>query len=263
MTRASPLARDTPLILVIGGHDPSGAGIQADIETAASLDCHAVSLVTCLTAQNTGYVAEVISTSASLLRRQFELLRDDLAPFAACKIGLIPTLEVLAVVVDIVRGLPAETPVVLDPVIAAGSGAALMQGEVRARLVEDLWPLCTICTPNAGEARRLAQAVEMDVEALLRRMSGWTLLKGADEATADVRHHLFRDGNLFATYRWPRLGGSYHGSGCTLASALASALAHGKPVATAVAGGLDYTWRALVDPLDIGGAQYLPRRFSR
>lgn len=258
-----PASPTTPLMLVIGGHDPSGAGIQADIETAASLGCHAASLVTCLTAQNTGYVAEVIPTSPALLREQFALLSADLSAFVTCKIGLIPTLDVLAAVIDIVRGLPAATPVVLDPVIAAGSGAALMQDEVRAQLVRELWPLCTVCTPNVGEARRLAQAMEVSVEEWLRTIPGWILLKGADEATDDVVHHLLRDGSLFASYRWPRLSGSYHGSGCTLASAIAAALAHGETVATAVASGLDYTWRSLVHPLDIGGAQYLPRRCRR
>lgn len=263
MTPALPTAPATPLMLVIGGHDPSGAGIQADMETAASLGCHAASLVTCLTAQNTGYVAEVIPTSPDLLRAQFALLNADLSAFAACKIGLIPTREVLAAVVDIVRGLPATTPVVLDPVIAAGSGATLMQDDVRLQLVRELWPLCTVCTPNSGEARRLAQAMEMSVEDWLRTLPGWILLKGADEATEDVMHHLLRDGALFASYRWPRLKGSYHGSGCTLASAIAAAMARGTPVATAVASGLDYTWRALVDPVDIGGAQCLPRRLRR
>ncbi len=254
-----------PLILAIGGHDPSGAGIQADIETAAAHGCHAASLVTCLTAQNTRCVNEVVPTPPLTLRHQFALLQQDLRAFSACKIGLIPTLEVLHAVIDMLRQLPAGTPVVLDPVIAASSGAALMQDDVRQQLVEHLWPLVTVCTPNRAEARLLASASGAGtIERLLGRTPGWTLMKGADESVApEVVHHLYRDGTCYATYVWPRLDGHFHGSGCTLASAVAANLACGASVASAVGAGLDYTWRALIEPLDIGGAQYLPRRFLR
>jgi hydroxymethylpyrimidine/phosphomethylpyrimidine kinase len=250
-------------VLAIGGHDPSGAGIQADIETAAAHSCHAVSLVTCLTVQNTGCVHEVIPTRASTLRNQFALLQHDLRAFGACKIGLIPTLDVLDAIIAIVQQLPADTAVVLDPVIAAGSGPALMQDEVRQQLVERLWPLVTVCTPNRAEARLLAEANgAANLDTLMQRMGGWTLLKGADDsAGADVVHQLYRDGACYATYSWPRLDGRFHGSGCTLASAIAARLASGHTVASAVGAGLAYTWRTLLHPLDIGGVQYLPRRW--
>ena len=257
--------RPTPLVLAVGGHDPSGAGIQADIETAAAFGCHAASLVTCLTTQNTGHVAEVIPTTGAMLLAQFELLTRDLGPIAACKIGLVPTLDSLQAIVTLVARLPATTPVVLDPVLAAGSGGLLTQAAVRRALLDALWPLVSIRTPNGAEAAALARADnEPDPAAWLRTQRGWLLLKGADDASADVVvHRLLRDGRPYAVFRWPRLHGRYHGTGCTLATALASCLAHGATVAVATAAALDYTWRSLLDPLDFGGAQRLPRRLRR
>ena len=252
-----------PLILALGGHDPSGAGIHADIEAAARFGCHAITLVTCLTAQNTGRVDDVIPVPPSLLKRQFELVMADTRPFAACKIGLIPSVDVLLAVCDIVGNLPSGVPVVLDPVIAAGSGSALSSDEVRPALVERLWPLATLRTPNAREARLLAAASGYrDFDELLSGLPGWTLVKGADEQTVDVEHRLYRADRLYANYRWPRVSGSFHGSGCTLGSVIAALLAGGLTMPAAVAQGLEFTWQSVAHALDTGGVQYLPNRQS-
>lgn len=254
----------TPLVLVIGGHDPSGAGIQADIETAAAFGCHAASLVSCLTTQNTGRVVEVIPTAGSTLLAQFELLAADWQGIAACKIGLLPTTESVRAVVALLQRLPRATPVVLDPVIAAGSGAQLMDDAVRRALLAELWPLATVRTPNLQEVAALAAlACASDTAAWRRAQPGWVLVKGADAATPEVVHELDRDGAPYAHSRWPRLPGRFHGTGCTLATAIACELARGASVDAACASGLDYTWRSLLDPLDFGGAQRLPRRRPR
>jgi len=253
-----------PLVLALGGHDPSGAGIQADIETTARFGCHALTLVTCLTAQNTGRVDEVIPVDPSLLRRQFDLVAADTRPISACKIGLIPSLHILRAVRDIVRELPAGVPVVLDPVIAAGSGSALMNDDVRQAMVELLWPIVTLRTPNAREGRFLAAASGHHcLEDLLAHAEAWTLVKGADEQTVDVIHRLYRGAQLYASYRWPRLSGSFHGSGCTLGSAIAALLASGNTLPLAVAQALDFTWHSVANALDVGGAQFLPNRLGR
>ncbi|MGE3772189.1 MAG: hydroxymethylpyrimidine/phosphomethylpyrimidine kinase [Gammaproteobacteria bacterium] len=261
-TRAA--AAETPLVLVIGGHDPSGAGLQADIETAAALGCHAASLVSCLTTQNTGRVAEVIPTAGSTLLAQFGLLVADWPGIAACKIGLVPTVDVVHALAALLRRLPAGTPVVLDPVVAAGSGAELMSAAVRRALLAELWPFATLRTPNREEAAALAAvAGASDTAAWRRSQAGWVLVKGADATTPEVIHELDRDGQLHTRSRWRRLPGQFHGTGCTLATAIACELARGMPVADACAAGLDYTWRCLLDPLDFGGAQQLPRRLPR
>jgi len=253
-----------PLILCLGGHDPSGAGIHADIETTARFGCHAFTLVTCLTAQNTGRVEEVIPVQASFLRRQFDLILADARPVSACKIGLIPSLDVLLAVCEMVRTLPPGIPVVLDPVIAAGSGSSLMNDDVRQAMVAHLWPLVTLRTPNTREAGLLAAASGCQtIDDLLDGAQGWTLVKGADEETADVEHRLYRGSHLYATYRWPRMNGSFHGSGCTLGSAVAALLASDLTLPLAVAQALDFTWHAVANALDIGGVQYLPNRLLR
>lgn len=251
----------TPLLLAIGGHDPSGAGIQADIETAAALGCHAATLVTCLTTQNTARVADVIPTPVATLLAQFELLLADWPAFACCKIGLVPSVGLARGLASLLRQLPSGCPVVLDPVVAAGSGASFMDEALRRVVLDELWPLANLRTPNLHEAAALAAAGgDRAVEHWLVRQTGWVLIKGADAATTDVHHRLERDGCEFASYTWPRRHGRYHGTGCTLATAIAAYVAHGYTLATAVGAALDYTWKCLAEPLDFGGAQCLPRR---
>jgi len=263
-TQRPEVAAETPLVLVIGGHDPSGAGLQADIETAMAFGCHAASLVSCLTTQNTGRVAEIMPTPGSTLLAQFELLVAEWPAIAACKIGLVPSTDIVSALAVLLRRLPAGTPVVLDPVIAAGSGAELTNLAVRRALLAELWPLATLRTPNLSEAEALAAAAGFGDRAAWRRsQSGWVLVKGADAATSEVVHELDHDGKLDARSRWRRLPGHFHGTGCTLATAVACELARGIAVAEACAAALDYTWRCLLDPLDFGGAQCLPRRQPR
>lgn len=262
--RRRGITTDTPLVLVIGGHDPSGAGLQADIETAAAFGCHAASLVSCLTTQNTGRVAEVIPTAGATLLAQFDLLAADWPGITACKIGLVPTTDLVHAVAVLLRRLPAGTPIVLDPVIEAGSGAELAKLAVRRELLTELWPLATLRTPNLHEASALATAAGLvDTAAWRRNQSGWVLIKGADATTPEVGHELDFDGKLHTRSYWRRLPGSYHGTGCTLATAAACELARRLTVAEACATALDYTWRCLLDPLDFGGAQRLPRRLPR
>lgn len=260
----SQQGRFTPLVLAIGGHDPSGAGIQADIETAAALGCHAATLVTCQTTQNTERVADVIPTPVATLLAQFELLVADWPAIACCKIGLVPSVDVARGLACLLRQLPPACAVVIDPVIAAGSGASFMDEALRRVVLEELWPLATVRTPNLHEAAALAAtAGERAVEPWLARQTGWVLIKGADAATTDVHHRLEHDGREYASFTWPRLPGRYHGTGCTLATAIAAYVAHGCTMAAAVAAALDFTWQCLRDPLDFGGAQCLPRRALR
>lgn len=265
MTARGPLdAAPTPLILTIGGHDPSGAGIQADIETAAALGCHAASLVSCLTTQNTERVTAILPTAGATLLSQFELLSADWPNIAACKIGLVPTVDVVYALSKLVRRLPQSVPVVLDPVIAAGSGSEMTDAAVRRALLAELWPLALLRTPNLAEVAALAaSAGARDAATWRRAQSGWLLVTGADAATPEIVHELDRDGRLFERSLWRRLPGRFHGTGCTLATAAACELARGKSVAAACAAALEFTWNCLVDPIDFVGAQSLPRRLPR
>jgi hydroxymethylpyrimidine/phosphomethylpyrimidine kinase len=171
---------------------------------------------------------------------------------------------VLLAVCDIVRALPPGIPVVLDPVISAGSGSSLMNDDVRRAMVVHLWPLVTLRTPNTREAGLLAAASGLrTIDDLLADAQGSTLVKGADEQTVDVEHRLYRGSLLYSTYQWPRVNGSFHGSGRTLASAVAALLASGLTLPLAVVQALDFTWHAVARALDVEGTHYLSNRQLR
>ena len=250
-----------PVLLVIAGHDPSGAGLQADLETAAALGCRAASLITCLTIQNTRGVKAKLPTTPKFLEEQAAWLLEDLRPPAACKLGLIPTLEVLEAVLNILAMLPVGTPIILDPVLGASAGGPLSESSMARAIRERLLPLTALSTPNLGEARRL---FDNDGTPQVRAGSslGWVLTTGADEPGNRITHRLHQADELFAVYHWPRLRGVFHGSGCTLTTAAAAFLARGESVPTAVAHALSYTWRALAHAVDTGSAQFLPSRPS-
>lgn len=248
-----------PTVLVIAGHDPAGAGIQADIETAASLGCYAATLVTCLTTQNSRGVQAILPTPAAALLAQATCLLEDITAPVVCKLGLIPDLETLEVVLEIInRLLPAGTRVVVDPVLGATAGGPLSRPEMAAAIATRLLPVCTVATPNKREFSRLEQAAcELGGAT---STAAWTLITGADEPGNIIRHELQQGRRRYADYDWPRIDGIFHGSGCTLATAVAAFLAHGMSVPVAVGQALNYTWNTLLRPTAPGGSQYLPGR---
>jgi hydroxymethylpyrimidine/phosphomethylpyrimidine kinase len=247
-------------VLCISGHDPvGGAGLQADIETLAALGCHAVSAVSCLTVQDTRDVQQVTPTAPGLLAAQLQAICDDL-PIAAVKIGLLADPTLAAVVSAALTGIRA--PVVLDPVLAAGGGREL----AAAGLIEALralLPQIALLTPNQAEALRLSGADDPEAAAAALLAAGCraVLLTGADSAQgALVRNRLFRTDQPVGEFTWPRLPDSYHGSGCTLASACAARLALGDDLETAVQAAQAFTWQALRLAHRPGQGQALPRR---
>ncbi len=248
-----------PTVLVIAGHDPAGAGIQADIETAASLGCYAATLVTCLTTQNSRGVQAILPTPAAALLAQATCLLEDITAPVVCKLGLIPNLETLEVVLEIIsRLLPVGTRVVVDPVLGATAGGPLSRPEMAAAIATRLLPVCTVATPNKREFSRLEQAACEPGGAA--NTADWTLITGADEPGNIIRHELRQGRRRYADYDWPRIDGIFHGSGCTLATAVAAFLAHGMSVPVAVGQALNYTWNTLLRPTAPGGSQYLPGR---
>jgi len=250
----------SPVILLIGGHDPSGgAGLQADLETVAAHACQAVSLVTCLTAQDTRNVRKLYPQPAANFRRQLEVLLSDINP-VMLKIGLLGEARLASVLADCLQQL--DTPVVLDPVLAAGGGTDLASAALLEVIRERLLPRTRLLTPNRAEARRLSgsENAESAAQALLQTGCQQVLLTGADEAEAgQVRNSLFNaDGRV--DYDWPSLPHVYHGSGCTLASACACQLALGLAPAEAVRAAQQFTWDALRRANRPGKGQHIPNR---
>ena len=254
-----------PVVLVIAGHDPSGAaGIQADIETITANGCRCVSVITATTAQNTSGFATLYPQAAARFSKQARLLTSDIRVHA-CKIGLIGSAALVESIAALLTDLPTGTPVVFDPVLAAGSGEELADRQLVRAMKARLLPHTTVLTPNAAEARRLAHRRDIRESAtvLMRRGCRAVLVTGADEPTAGVDNMLFSRDMPEQRYHWQRLPGVFHGSGCTLSSALAAGLAQGMDIGAAVARAQDFTWQSLAHGLRLGAGQIHPNRFFR
>jgi hydroxymethylpyrimidine/phosphomethylpyrimidine kinase len=254
-----------PLVLVIGGLDPSGAGLQADIETCFALGCHALPVATGLTIQNTRGLARVIPASGADLLGQLEHLLADVGPVAACKIGMLPSADAALAIGKIVSNLPASAAVILDPVMTASAGGTLMLPSLQDCLPQELLARTTLIKPNLHEARRLTGA-ETAEEAGMRLcgeapLPPYALVTGGDAPEkGQVRHLLYRRGRRCAEFSSPHINGLFHGTGCTLSSAIAAGCARGIPLESAVGMALEYTWGSVRHAFPIGGAQAIPDR---
>jgi hydroxymethylpyrimidine/phosphomethylpyrimidine kinase len=257
-----------PPVLAFAGSDPTGgAGLQADLVTLAALGCHPLSVVTALTAQDTAGVAAVQAVAADWVARQAAALLADVR-VAAFKVGMVGSAANAAAIAAIVAEHRAA-PLVLDPVLASGRGDPLADPDVVSALLDRLLPHATVLTPNSVEARRLAARtgeaaatlpLELCAARLVERGARYVLVTGTHEPTREVVNVLYGARGVVRSDRWPRLAGSYHGSGCTLASALAAALAKGRPVPEAVQDAQAYTWQTLEHAYRPGAGQAIPDR---
>ncbi len=254
----------SPAILCFGGLDPSGgAGLQADIEAVAACGGHALPIATCLTVQNTAQASKLLPTDAQLIALQAESILQDIA-IDGCKIGVIPNSEITAVISDIVRQLP-NIPVVLDPVFRASRGSTFCDQTTINTIKEKLLPFTKIATPNVAEL----EALTSDNESLLTRatelcMQGpdYVLLTDADNPAPKVCNQLFSAQGLIKEYYWPKLPHAYHGSGCTLSSALACFLSLKTEVSMAANLAQEYTWHSLQNARALGAGQMIPKRIN-
>lgn len=250
------------LVLCFSGHDPSGgAGLQADIETVAAFGGHALCLVTALTVQDTLNVQRVLPTAPELLAEQFERLWRDCQP-QAIKLGLIGSEIQVPIIVEAIQR--CKVPVVCDPVLSAGGGAPLVAESVIASLRQALFPLVSVLTPNASEARRLTglQTLDESARMLLDDGCASVLVTGGDEPGTEVVNTWYRPGQAPQRYRWPRLAAGFHGAGCTLASAIAVLLAQGFDPETALERAQRWTQEALRRAILIGRGRLIPDRHS-
>ena len=261
------MSSSPPAVLAFAASDPtSGAGLQADLLTLASLGCHPLSVVTGLTVQDTRGVESMLAVEPALVERQARHVLQDI-PVTAFKLGVLGSAGNAQVVAAILAEYP-RTPVVLDPVLASGRGDALSDPETIEILRGALLPLATVLTPNSLEARRLAGAAPgADLARCARELanlgSKYVLVTGTHEAGADVVNTLYDARGVVREDRWQRLAGSYHGSGCTLASAIAALLARGMAVEQAVHQAQEYTWKSLAAGFSPGHGQAIPDRFFK
>lgn len=258
-----------PIVLSFAASDPTGgAGIQADILTLAGMGCHPLSVITAITVQDTAGVEDILVLDSEWIVDQARTVLQDM-PVQAFKIGMLGSVEIIAAIAEIISDYPA-IPIVLDPILASGRGDSFANDEIILAMREMLFSQATVITPNSIEARRIALDNEDDAEILdlkqcadhlLQWGCGYVLIKGTHENTPKVVNTLYDANGVVRSDSWQRLPGSFHGSGCTLSSAIAASLAHGMSVAESVYEAQDYTWNALKAGFRPGMGQYIPDRF--
>ncbi|MBC8007462.1 MAG: bifunctional hydroxymethylpyrimidine kinase/phosphomethylpyrimidine kinase [Prolixibacteraceae bacterium] len=259
-----------PIVLVFAGTDPSGgAGMQADILTLSSMGCHPLSVVTAVTIQDTMGVEDVLPIDAEWVADQARCVLEDV-PVTVFKIGLLGSVEAVAAIAEVVSDYP-DIPLVLDPILASGRGDELASEDLISAMRELLIPQTTLITPNSLEVRRLAQDEEADEDddpnlgecarRILSLGCEYVLITGTHENTPLVVNTLYeQQGVVVRTDSWQRLAGTYHGSGCTLASAIAATIANGLAIPEAVRDAQEYTWQTLKHAYRTGMGQLVPDR---
>ena len=252
-------------VLVFAGLDPSGgAGIQADIQAISAAGAHALPLITALTVQTNQRVQAVHPVAATLLRAQAEALIAHGTRINAVKIGIVGNAAnagVIADIVDTLRGMQRDLPVVLDPVLASGHGDLLTQGDA-VRALAPLRQRATLITPNLPEARQLTSSDGLQQQAAeLLQTAANVLIKGGHGSDRHVMNIWFYPHGQRA-WHWPRLSGEFHGSGCTLAAAIAARLAQGIALEAALDAAQHYTQGCLERAFSIADGQYIPDRIK-
>lgn len=251
-----------PVVMAMSGCDPTGgAGIQADIEAISSHGCHVAPVVTAITVQDTQDMMGVAAVDPPLIVAQARTVLEDL-PIAVIKIGLLASVEIVESIHSVLSDYPGTT-VVLDPILASGNGAPLVDNEVQEAMETLLFPHTTVLTPNSLEARTLApEADNLDAcgMALLDRGCEFVLISGTHENTPEVTNVLYGNRRRLESFTWERLSGSFHGSGCTLASSIAGLLAQGLEPFNAIHEAQEYTWETLNHGYRLGMGQLLPNR---
>ncbi|MCD6663640.1 MAG: bifunctional hydroxymethylpyrimidine kinase/phosphomethylpyrimidine kinase [Comamonas sp.] len=254
MTEATPSTRHPRYVRVLsiaGSDSGGGAGIQADLKTFSALGCFGMTAITAITAQNTQGVRAIHGVPPEVLRAQIDAVVEDIG-VDAVKIGMLATPDIVRVVADAIarHALPH---VVLDPVMVATSGDALIEHETIAALVRELFPLAQVITPNLDEAALLlgrpidtVDALERAADELLALGARAVLLKGghlSGDWVVDLlalpggEHHRLESARIVTN--------NGHGTGCTLSSAIAAHLALGEPLVQAVRGARSYILGAI------------------
>lgn len=249
------------MVLCVGGHDPSGgAGILADAEAIQAARAFPLTVISALTEQDSCGLSHIHPQPARQVASQCRRIIAD-SPPAAIKIGLLGSVGIAGVLTDLIDQTPG-IPVVLDPVLATGAGQSVVDATLLNHVREQLIQRCTLITPNLPEARTLTDAEAPDACAARLRASGarWVLVTGTHDETDAVTNRLHGPDGYRRDWDWPRLPGQYHGSGCTLASAIAARLAWGMGMEDAVASAQAYTWKSLKLAFRTGRCQMTPNR---
>lgn len=239
------------LLIVAGSDSGGGAGIQADIKTATALGAFAMTAIAALTAQNTRGVFGVVGIDPAFVAQQMQVVLEDIGADAV-KIGMLGGAAVIETVADVYQAMIPGVPLIVDPVMVAKGGHSLLAAEAEHTLRRRLLPLAHLATPNIPEAEALTgQKIASfdDMRRAAETIRGFgpkaVLLKGGHMDGPVLRDLLLWDGGE-DVFEGPRIDTPHtHGTGCTLASAIASGVACGMPLRDAVARGRDYVAEAI------------------
>jgi len=261
-----PVTGAPPIVLTFAPSDPSGGGgMQADLLTLASMGCHALTVVTAITVQDTTGVEGVLPMESEWVADQARCLLEDM-PVDAFKIGGLASVENIAAVAEILADYP-DVPLILDPALSSGRGDAQAADAMRHALRDLLLPQTTIATVNGHELRLLAEnddegdlAIAEAASRLCVSGCEFVLVTGTHDATREIVNTLYNKGGVVRTDTWARLPGPFAGAGVTLAAAIAAMLANGLELADAVREAQDYAWNALRKGYRPGMGRFLPDR---
>ncbi|MDB4138551.1 hydroxymethylpyrimidine/phosphomethylpyrimidine kinase [Methylophilaceae bacterium] len=258
-----------PKVMTFSATDPSGgAGLQADVLTLASLGCHPLSVTTGITVQDTVGVDSLMALGSDWVNDQARSILEDM-DVVIFKCGVLSSLENMTAVAEIVADYP-NIPLIIDPVLASGRGDDLANADMLLAMTELLFPQSLLITPNSFEARRLViedneefSSITIEECAERLRVMGCenTLITGTHEKTDSVINTLFDHQGQPTPFYWDRLPGNYHGSGCTLTSAIAGYYAQGLSLEVAVEEAQNFTWHTLNNAFKPGMGQSIPDRF--
>ncbi|ODN42409.1 bifunctional hydroxymethylpyrimidine kinase/phosphomethylpyrimidine kinase [Piscirickettsia litoralis] len=240
-------------VLTIAGSDSGGgAGIQADLKTFSALGCYGMSVISAITAQNTLAVSAVDVVKPEMVKAQFDMVMGDIGA-DAIKIGMLANAEITKVVIDCIRSIPVDIPVIFDPVLVATSGDVLTQLD-NLELFKQLIGDCSLITPNLVEAGVLAGCTvesQTDMEHVAKLMvevlgAKAVLVKGG-HLTGDMLGDLLYWQNHAVWFQHEKIPTkNTHGTGCTLSSAIAANMAKGHPLNVAVENAIDFLQGAIV-----------------
>ncbi len=255
-------------VLVFSGLDPSGgAGISADIEAIGAVGAHALPVVTALTVQDNDTVYAVNPVDTAILVHQAQVLIRKI-PISAIKIGIVGNRENAIAIGDIIKELrktQPTLPVILDTVLGSGHGFALSDGTPEYAL-SPLIGLATLITPNLPEAKRLhpvSDDIRVQARYLIARGAENVLIKGGHGTDQNAVFNYWFSNEGMKQWKWPRQDGEFHGTGCTLASAIAGYLAQGKTIETSLDKGQAWCQQTLINAFFIAPGQQVPGRQSR
>lgn len=248
-------------MLILSGLDPSGgAGLQADIQAVTALGGHPLPMLSCLTVQDTRNVYNAAPVDADLVRQQLETLAGD-CRIDAVKTGAMGNADVVGVLADFLDQHP-ELPLILDPVIKAAGGGDLADEELLSAMKTRLFPRAEVITPNGIELTMLGDcdSEEAAADVLMGQGCDGVLATGGHGTGPTITNALYRPNQAVRYWQIERVGGEYHGTGCTLAAAIAAGRAAGLTLEDAIEQAQRFVAGAINHALAVGQGQPVPDR---